>query len=286
LTVSVLPLIATLVSLGLLWTLGAKLFAGKRWGIVAALLFLSTPVIWQQLQNAPASLYPLPWVAGWLVAIAHYQERRSKLALAVAGALLGIGLYTSFAAMVMMPLNVLVTVAVIGYGRREAVRDVAVFVGAFAVTALPLVVSLLLRPDTFRDIVLAARLYDANRFNVLQGIREIVSWVGLTARSDVYYSYFNPAFLFLGGDVLLWPLLVLLPVGLYRIVTCETTILARLLLLGFLTAPFAAALTAVSPTPRRAIVMTPFAIMISVYGVRSVWQWGSRLSPLSSWRSV
>ena len=88
-----------------------------------------------------------------------------------------------------------------------------VFLGSFSIVALPYLVSWMMRPEEFRAMINAHHLYDANRFNVLQGTREVTSWVGLTARSEVFWDYLNPAFLFVTGRVLAWPLVVLLPVG-------------------------------------------------------------------------
>ena len=113
-------------------------------------------------------------------------------------------------------------------------------------------------------------MYDAYRLNVLQGAHEMVSWVSLTARSDTYYGYFNPAFLFMTGRVLLFPLVVLLPAGVYRILITESAPLARLALAGFLAAPFAASLTAERPTPERILFIATFAAIISTYGVRQL----------------
>jgi len=151
-------------------------------------------------------------------------------------------------------------------------------VAAFCLTVAPFAVSLLLHPERFRNTVNAYHLYDANRFNVRQGVHEMASWVGLTARSEVYYDYFNPAFLFLTGRVLLLPLAVLLPAGLFQIVSDETTPLARLSMAGFLAAPFAASLTAEAPTPGRILFITPFAAIVSAYGLKRLlsWRWTGR----------
>src|SRR5262249_26709569 len=154
-------------------------------------------------------------------------------------------------------------------------RHLAFFAAAFCVTAGPFAASWMLHPDDFRNTVNAYHLYDANRFNLRQGIREMASWVGLTARSQVYYDYFNPSFLFLTGQVLLFPLAVLLPVGLYEILIDQTTPMAWLTLAGFLAAPFAASLTAELPIPGRIVFITPFAALVSAYGIRRL---------LSSWR--
>jgi hypothetical protein len=272
---SVLPLVAALASLGLMYAVGARIFGGAGWGIVTGALFASTPLIWRQFQIAPSSLYPLPFVIGWLVAVAQFQATRAPRWLAVAGALLGAGVYTSHPAAVMMPLYLLLTIAVFAYSPNASVGRLAVFVGAFAAAAGPFVLSLVLDPARFRNIVNASRLYDANRFNVLQGMREMASWVGLTARSEVYYDYFNPAFLFITGGVLLWPLVVLIPAGLYHIAISETTPLTWLSLGGFFVAPFAAALTAAAPMPGRIMFITPFAAIVSVYGVQRLLLWAT-----------
>ena len=106
---------------------------------------------------------------------------------------------------------------------------------------------------------------------MLQGAREITSWVGLTARSEVYWDYFNPAFLFLTVGVLFPPLIVLLPVGLIAMLRESSTPLSRLWLAGLAVAPMAAALTAEAPIPARAIYLTPFAAIIAAAGVQYLW---------------
>ncbi len=273
---SALPLAAGFASLGLMYVLGARMFASARFGIVTAGVFALTPLVWRQSQNAPASLYGLPFVVGWLLAVVHFQNARAPWWSAVAGGVLGLGVYTSYAAAVMMPLYVLLTVAVIACVRPVPFRRLGLFLGAFSVAAGPLALSLILHPGRFRNTVNTFHLYDANRFNVLQGVHEMVSWVGLTARAEVYYDYFNPAFLFLSGEVLLLPLVVLIPIGLRQILGDETTSLARLSAAGFLAAPFAASLTAERPTPGRILFITPFAAIISVYGVQRLLRWSSR----------
>ena len=268
-----LPLVALAASIGLIYLLGTRMFASARFGIVTVALFALTPLLWRQSQNAPASLAPLPFVVGWLLAVAHFQHARPTWWPVVAGGFLGAGVYTSHAATVMMPLYLLLTIAVLAHARAISLRQIGLLVGAFVVAVSPLALSLVRHPEEFRNTVNAYRLYDANRFNVRQGVREMASWVGLTARSEVYYDYFNPAFLFLTGRVLLVPLVVLVPAGLYQILSDETTPPARLTIAGFVAAPFAASLTAEAPTPGRILFITPFAAIVSAYGVKRLLSW-------------
>jgi hypothetical protein len=183
----------------------------------------------------------------------------------------------------MMPLYLMLTVAVVAHARAVPLRQLVLLVAAFCVVAAPFAASLVRHPEGFRETVNAYHLYDANRFNLRQGVREMASWVGLTARSEVYYDYFNPAFLFLTGRVLLFPLAVLLPVGLVHVMSDETTPIARLSIAGFIVAPFAASLTAQPPIPGRILFITPFAAIVSAYAVKRLLSWRSSFSA-GSWR--
>jgi hypothetical protein len=105
----------------------------------------------------------------------------------------------------------------------------------------------------------------------------MVSWVGLTARSDVYYMALDPAVLFLGGQVLLAPLVVLVPAGLCHVVDARAP-LGRIAMGGFFAAPLTAALAAQAPTPERLVSITPFAALLAVYGARQLAEWTGRLT--------
>jgi hypothetical protein len=265
-----LAVVAILVSAALLFAFAIRTFGNSWYGLLTAGLFLSTPLLWVQLNPSPVSLLPLPFVTLWLLAVAQLQLARGLKWRVLAGVALGAGVYSTPAAMVMMPLFLMVTIVV--FARSLPLRQLALIAAAFAVVTAPAALSLLLQPGDFRGIVSTLRLYDATRFNVLQGLREMASWVGLTARVEVYYNYFNPAFLFLTGGVLLVPMMALIPIGLYRLLD-EATPVGRVVLAGFLAAPITAALTADPPIPRRILYLTPFAPVVSAYGVQLLASW-------------
>ncbi len=267
---------ATSGSIALIFLAGSPAFPRRRsGGVVAAGWLALTPLLWLQALQAPASVIPIPFVAGWLLAIARGESSRSWRWPALAGACLGLGVYTSYASLVMMPAFLVLTIIVSISTHAWPWRSLAVMVAVFAVAAGPIVAFLFRHPDLFRNTVNAFHLYDANRFNLRQGLHEMASWVGLTARSEVYYDYFNPAFLFLNGRVLLFPMAVLIPAGLLQVVVSEETLLARLSLAGFLAAPLAASLTAQAPIPGRILFITPFAALVSTYGLKRLLAWWS-----------
>ena len=261
------PLLVVVATVGLLYSSASIAFGGMLPGLVAAGAALLAPLLWTQSYALPASLYPLPIVCLWLLAIAQLSSTRRAWWAAVAGVALGAGLYVSVPAIVMMPCYALLTLVVALPSRAVSRKALLIFAGAFAISALPLLVGWLMRPEQFREIVNSHHLYDANRYNVLQGTREVASWVGLTARSEVFWDYLNPAFLFVTGRVLAWPLAILLPVGLYFALVKDSTMLGRLALAGYVTAPLAASLTAEPPVAARIFWIIPFAALLSAYGV-------------------
>jgi hypothetical protein len=257
------PLLLIAATIGLMYSVAATALGGWLPGVVAAAAIGFAPLLWSQFSLAPSTLYPLPLVAAWLMSIAYLSRTGGLWWAGVAGASLGAGLYMSLPAVIMMPCYVMLTV-ILGWPSRALSRPAwLVFLGSFAIVAIPLLVSWMMRPEEFRATVNAHHLYDANRFNVLQGAREVTSWVGLTARSEVFWDYLNPAFLFVTGRVLAWPLVVLLPVGIYFAIVRETTIIGRLALAGYVAAPLAACLTAEPPTASRIIWIVPFAALLS-----------------------
>jgi 4-amino-4-deoxy-L-arabinose transferase-like glycosyltransferase len=271
--VTTVALVSSIASVALLYSVGARLFASARFGILTAALFSLTPLIWHQAQSAPAALVPLAFVVGWLWAVAHLEHADTMWWAAIAGGLLGVGVYTSLAAVVMMPLYLLITIVVFASHGAARSRQLRAMIAGFVIAVGPFLVWLLRHPDVLPSTVNAYHLYDANRFSLRQGVREMMSWVGLTARTEVYYDYFNPAFLFLTGRVFLFPLILLVPVGLYEIAVDDARPPARLSMVGFFVAPFAASLTADAPTPSRILFLTPFAAIVSTYGLKRLLAW-------------
>ena len=247
--------------------------------VLSAAILLLTPLLWQLAGSNPSALVPLLPVVVWLSAASRWCEARAVLWGVASGVALGLGLYSSQAAIVMMPAFLAITLAILMHGRVATWRQAAVCVAACLLCASPMVVTWLRHPEQLRLAINSHHLYDADRYYPWQGAREIASWVGLTARSEVYWDYFNPAFLFLTGGVLFPPLIVLLPIGLFALLREESTPLTRLWLAGLAVAPLAAALTAETPIPARAIYITPFAAIIAAVGIQYLLALARNLHP-------
>ena len=227
--VSGAAIVIATVSGGLLGMSALRIFRSAWLAAAAVALFLSTPVVHEGLWGGGPLSLQVPIIAGWLLAMQLAILTAGWWPSLCAGAIAGVGLYTHTAALITMPFLALFSALAIARSESPARgRRIAALAGAFVVIATPLLIRYGLNPDAFNSLVLAYGLYDASRFNVLQGLREIFSWVGLVARSEVYYEFFNPTLWFLSGASVrehladprgfVMPYVVLVPAGVYALV--------------------------------------------------------------------
>lgn len=255
----------------------ARLLLG-RWqaGLLAAALFATMPLVVHAVQHSQLFLMPVPFILAWLIAIECDRSAPDSPWMACAGAALGLGLLSHEAAFVMMPallaLTLALAIAAAGFDRRHAVLIVS-----FAIAAIPAALFLLLHPTYLTDHIRQRGLFDTGRFTLLQGMREMTSWVGLTARSESHWDYLDPALLFLSRhnirdafrhpDIFLVPFAVCLPFGLYRTAAVAPTLAGWLTLGAFVLAPLAPAIMAERPVAAHALLLAPPAAVIATRGL-------------------
>ena len=139
----------------------------------------------------------VPFVLAWLLCLDVFHRGGSATWLMLAGAAAAQMIYMHRAGLVMAPVYLAVAATVL-LPRRDRIRTIGALAAGFGLVALPWAVATLRDPQPLTDAINAYGLYDATRFNPLQGMRELTSWIGLTVRSEVYWDCFNPALLFLG----------------------------------------------------------------------------------------
>lgn len=255
----------------------ARLHLG-RWqdGLLAAALFATMPLVVHAVQHSQLFLMPVPFILAWLIAIECDRSAPDGPWMACAGAALGLGLLSHEAAFVMMPallaLTLAFAIAAAGFDRRHAVLIVS-----FAIAVIPAALFLLFHPTYLTDHIRQRGLFDTERFTMLQGMREMTSWVGLTARSESHWDYLDPALLFLSRhnirdafrhpDVFLVPLAVCLPFGVYRTAAVAPTLTGWLMLGAFVLAPLAPAMLAERPVAGHLLLMAPVAAVIATRGL-------------------
>ena len=185
-----------------------------------------------------------------------------------AGLVLGIGFYSYISAVLLAPVFLLITAALLFHARKPA-RDYAAAAIGFALPLLMLVPWLIAHPTAFGDTAHRFELYDTGSMNALQGLRSFVSYNNIEARAAVYWSFLNPSFLFFTGDLQM-PFstrmvgVFLLPMAIFMIAGIGAALRrpapARILvLIGFFCAPLAAVLVPENSEIIRAVAMLPLA---------------------------
>jgi hypothetical protein len=155
-------------------------------------------------------------------------------------------------------------------------RPYAVLFAAFVILIAPFVIFVLRNPGYVGDVASMYKVYDAKRFNALQGAHEILNWTSLGARADVYFSYFNPSMLFFSGasslvqstrsaGFFLVSYLILLPGAIVYVLKRDVEWYAWLALAAFFATPLAASIVDERGAVQRVMSLTPFAAILVTY---------------------
>ena len=236
---------------------------------LAAAIFLSSPIVLAglstDLRRAASMLVPVAWLLAMLVSV----ERTDARAAAVAGVIAALGLYLRPASLITMPLLMACAAAGIAIRHEKAIalRQLAWLAAAFTAVATPAAIALASQPSQVTQLILSHGLYDATTYNVLQGLREMFSWVGLVARSEAYWNYFDPSpWFFSDARVFLAPLALPVALGLYRLMV-PVTAASWLVLSGLAVAAVPHMLIARPVDQSRLLMAAPFVPLLAVAGI-------------------
>ena len=279
-------LVGVLNVLLVVW-LARRLFGDPRLAIAAGAMLAFSPGHFIHSRMALSVLYPVPFVILWLIALRKVDEGGSHRWLFAGGAVLGAGVYAYLASVVMMPLYLVLTAALLAQ-RRQA-RSIAWAAAGFAIVLVPILLWSLAHPERYADLLRAYRPGEiTTQSTVVDATNAIVpgDW---RSRLSEWWLYFDPTYLFLSGDSSLtnstrraglFPLAlaVFLPVGIWCLARRRG--FERLILIGFVTAPLAIVLTGVLHLHRyRGMFVLPFGALIATYGLQAF-----LASPRRAWR--
>jgi 4-amino-4-deoxy-L-arabinose transferase-like glycosyltransferase len=283
------------LDVALLFLIGQRLFRSRAWGLLAAALLALTPAHFIHSRLAMDYLYPVPFVLAWLLCLLIFLERRQAWVLFAATSILGVGIYSYIASVMMMPIYLLATWGVLWATSSLTRRLWLITVAGFLWPLALLVVWL-----SFHPAVLAAT---ASRYQIgsvagppgvpgresmvelLARTRRMARFSEITGRVSLYWYFFDPVYLFLSGGyanvvnstrhvgVFLAPFLILVPVGLVRLLTAPDGPLSRLVVFGFLSAPLAACLVVPEPyAVDRELAILPFGVLAATAGVKYMFE--------------
>jgi 4-amino-4-deoxy-L-arabinose transferase-like glycosyltransferase len=287
-SLSVLPLSETavriptaivgMVDVLLMYAIGTRLFGGEKYAFAAALLLLLSPAHLIMSRQATDYICSLPFSLAWLWCVVTALQTRRSMYSVLAGALLGIGLYSYLAAWVMMPALLAITWYAQHRGHlglRASIATTAVF----TLVSLPIVIWLIAHPAMLAETI--GRYQVAGTHPQAETAARLLRLDRVGAVVSTYWSYFDPSFLFLTGGTSLTTAtgrtgVFLIGVGALMISGLgrrdrqhgvERTVVTA----GFLAAPLAAAFVTERYMIQRAMLLVPFGTLLALFGLQSMW---------------
>lgn len=248
----------------------------------AAAMLTLTPALFIHSRYAMDYHYPIPFILGWLYCLLRFDATRRLSWLIAATAILGVGFYCYISSIVMMPVYFVMTMMWL-YMRGERPRSFAAAAAGMAPLLLPFAIWIALHPDAYSATVDKYGLYDANDLNPVQGLRSAVSFLSVAQRLSQYWNYYDPSLLFFGSGikvqfstnlvgVFLLPMALLMLVGIYATLRRRAEPYCLIVLLGFVSAPLAAAIPTEENAIFRALGILPFGVLLATAGLQDLWQ--------------
>jgi 4-amino-4-deoxy-L-arabinose transferase-like glycosyltransferase len=256
------------LNLVLMFFAARAIFQSTWAGLAAALMLALAPIHFIRGRLLLSPLYSIPFVLAWLWVLARFEQQPSVRRFAAACVWLALGMYSYLAAVVMMPLYMLMTVGVAARPMRW--RAVALVAAVGVVCLLPMAGWYFTHPERNAQIVSAYQL---------AGDQSLASTIG--NRLNLYWQFFDPSYLFVSGDPSMvnstrtaglfpWAFAALLPIGLLAIVRSRQRV-AWVIAAGFLTAPIVSIISG-SIEMNRIMFAIPFAVLVAAHGLVSLWQ--------------
>jgi 4-amino-4-deoxy-L-arabinose transferase-like glycosyltransferase len=289
---------ASLVAVFFLYVFCRRVFRHRGFAALAAGMLALSPAFFIDSRLSTDHHYPVVAIGLWLICLARFFEDDLKndrdLWLGFAGLSLGAGIYTYGASVLLMPIYAALTGLLLLKMKVYRVRAYVALGVAFAIAALPFVFFVMTHPGYVSDVANMYKVYDAKRFNALQGAHEILNWTSLGSRADVYFSYFNPSMLFFSGagsllqstrqaGFFLVSFLILLPAAMVYVLRRDVEWFAWLALVAFLASPLAAAIVDERGAVQRVMALAPLAAILVAYLVMRMSSDSRRWLRLGTW---
>ena len=260
--------LVAVLNIVLMFFAARAIFQNPWAGVAAALMLALTPVHFIRGRLLLSPLYSIPFILAWLWMLARFEQHPSAKRFVAACGFLALGMYSYLAAVVMMPLYVLMTVGVAARSMRWRAVGIAAVAGI--VCLLPMAAWYVTHPERNAQIVSAYQL---------AGDQSLTAAIG--NRINLYWQFFDPSYLFVSGDPSMvnstrtsglfpWAFAALVPIGLVAIVRRRHAI-AWVIAAGFLTAPIVSVISG-GIEMNRVMFAIPFTVLVAAYGLAALWQ--------------
>ena len=275
------------VNVGLVYVLARRMIGTTSRAVVAGALLALTPAHFIMTRLAENYLYLVAITLGWLVCLLPAGDRRRPRQLIAGGLLLGLGIYTYLGGLVMMPICVILTAAMLGMFERErAAAGMILLLVPFCLMLLPLAIWIQGHPDAFATLAGRYELYDPTHIGAVSGMLALGQGASLIKRVHVYLDDFHPIFLLVRGDiasvhstakagVFLIPSFAFTLVGLLRALTTRPMTRAPAVIVALVVAaPLPGALVGEYFNISRAAILLPCASLLGAIGFDFLWSTG------------
>ncbi len=266
-----------LINLALMFFVARALSGDARIGLLAAMLLAFTPIHFIRSRLVLSPFYSIPFILGWLIALAAYVRSGSRRALLTGTALIALSVYTYLACTVMAPLYFAMTWYVAA--QREGRKIVVPMAIVAAIVLTPLVIWSAMHPERYGQLIEAYRLYGSPSEATPLVPANPDGPTGLQLWVRLVWQFLSPDFLFLSGDSSLvnstrmaglFPIAfaALIVAGLWEGARSSGT-LSRVAVAGLVTAPLASVVSGAIEMNRIMFVI-PFAVLVATSGAASL----------------
>lgn len=259
-----------ILNIALIFLVARRIFRSPALGLVAAFALALSPAHFLYSRKAGDDFCPVPFVLGWLLFVQRYLDARQPRDLIAAAGILGAGVFTYISCWLLFPVLAIATVLAVRPPWRLTVGAAVAFAG-------PALVLLPLQQNLVQVVADLTTRYQVGASTVTP--------VDLHDRITLFWSYFNPSFLFFagGGDLLtatsqagvfLLPLAPLVVLGLFELIRRRTPA-AKLIVIGFLATPLPVAVLlpeAPQSSTGRVLPILVFGVLAAVAGVEMLWR--------------
>lgn len=257
-------LIAVL-DLVLMFCAARALFNSTWAGVVAAAMLALSPVHFIRGRLLLSPLYSIPFVLAWLWSLVRFYEAPTVRRLIVACAWLALGMYSYLAAVVMMPIYLLMTIGVATKSLRW--RGIVVAATVTIVVLLPMAAWYMTHPERNSQIVSAYQLSSASET--------------LSRNLHLYWSFFDPSYQLISGDASLvnstrqsglfpYAFAIFVPIGVITMLRSGQP-LKWVIVAGFFAAPLVSVISGAIEM-NRVMFAIPFTVLVATGAAIALWE--------------
>ena len=269
-------LLGGVVNIALMYAVALAIFGSRRAAFASAAVLAMSPANLIISRQALDSVCQPPFILAALWCLATYVRQPDPRVGFAAGAILGAGIYAYITSIVFMPFYLALFWFMAWRAGVLERRTVVYSIAGFAAALAPMALWLAVHPEAARSLLMQYNRADPGSATLMQTLTSGGIGAAVAETIHLYWSFFDPSFLFVQGGnarnlstgttgVFLYPIAVLAPLGLYYLRDHRW---ARLLIvIGLLAAPVPAVIKGTPYAIQRASGLLIFVSLLAGAGL-------------------